>query len=54
MDPTLHYKMKADELMMDLVKGLQTRCEHRDPGEARAQKQTVVSVDREHRDGSAS
>ena len=41
--------------MMDLVTGLQTRCENKSPGcEARAQKQTVVSVDREHRDGCAS
>ena len=45
---------EGDEPMMDLVTGLQTRCEHRDPGETRAQKQTVVSVDREHRDGCAS
>ena len=41
---------EGDEFMMDLVTGLQTRCEHRDPGE----KHAVVSVDREHRDGCAS
>ena len=29
MDPTVHYKMKARQLMMDLVTGLQTRHEHR-------------------------
>ena len=40
MDPTLHYKMKADEPMMDLAKN--------------TAKQTVVNVDREHRDGCAS
>ena len=34
----------GDEPMMDLVTGLETR----------AQKQTIVSVDREHRDGCAS
>ena len=50
-DPTLHYKMKVMSL---LVTRLQTRREHRDPGEARAQKQTVDSVDRDHGDGCAS
>ena len=49
MDPTLHYKMKADEPMMDLVKNTETR-----GGRTRAQKQTVVNVDREHRDGCTS
>ena len=29
MDPTLHCKMKADEPMMDLMTGLQTRCERK-------------------------
>ena len=32
MDPTLHHKMKARQPMMDLVTGLQNRCEHRDLG----------------------
>ena len=45
---------EGDEPMMDLVTGLQTRCEHRDQGEARAQKQIVVNVVREHRDGCVS
>ena len=43
---------EVEETMMDLVTRLQTKCEHRDLVEARAQKQTVV--DREHRDGCAS
>ena len=57
MGPTLHYKMKVTKSMMDLVKDCipdmdtETR---RDHGKTRAQKQTVVSVDREHRDGCAS
>ena len=42
---------EGDELILDLA---QTRCEHRDQGEARAQKQIVVNVDREHRDGCVS
>ena len=32
MDPTLHYKMKVRQPMMDLVTVLQSRSEHRDPG----------------------
>ena len=40
----------GDEPMME---GLQPRHRHRDP-ETTAQIQTVVSVDREHRDGCAS
>ena len=40
---------EGDEPVMDLVTELQNRHEH-----ARAQKQTVVSIDREHRDGCAS
>ena len=63
MDPTLHFKMKARQPMLDLVTGLQTR---REPmmdlaprlqirrHQKQKQKQTVVSVDREHRDGCAS
>ena len=54
MDPTLHYKMKAKRLWWIWLKGLQTRYEYRDPRyvtPAQKQKQTVVSVDREHRDG---
>ena len=58
MDPTLHYNEKGDELTMDLVAGLQTRpiwTQRPDViTETRAQKQTVVSVDREHRDGCVS
>ena len=53
-DPTLHYKMKAKRLWWIWLKGLQTRYEYRDPRyvtPAQKQKQTVVSVDREHRDG---
>ena len=49
MDPTLHYKMKADEPMMDLVKNTETV-----GGRSRIQKQTCVNVDCEHRDGCAS
>ena len=49
MDPTLHYKMKADEPMMGLVKNTETW-----GGRSRTQKQTVVNVDRELRDGCAS
>ena len=50
MDPTLHNKMKVMKPMMDLVKGLQTRRDHE---KTRAQKETGVNVDREHRDGCA-
>ena len=62
MDPTLHYKMKADEADDGSGEGLQPRFRQRpdmhtetrrDHGKPRAQKQTVVSVDREHRDGCA-
>ena len=47
-----HLQDDGDEPTMDLVKGCSSVID-RDP-ETRAQKQTVVSVDREHRDGSAS
>ena len=33
---------EGDEPTMHLVRGLQTRCEHKHRGEAQAQKQTVV------------
>ena len=61
-DPTLHYKMKACQPMMDPVTGLQTRYgqrpdmnteTQRDHGITSAQKQKVVNIDREHRDGCA-
>ena len=55
MDPTLRYKMTVVKPVMDLVRGLQPRYTHtetrRDHGKTREQKQTVVNVDREHRDG---
>ena len=54
MDPTLHYKMKARKLMKDRVKGCNPDVITETRGEARTLKQTVVSVDREHRDGCAS
>ena len=40
MDPTLHYKMKADEAHDGSGKGLQPRYVHRDP----MQEQKVFSV----------
>ena len=48
-DPTLHYKMMAGELVIDLVKNTEIR-----GGRSRTQEPTVVNVDREHRDGCAS
>ena len=45
---------EGDELMMDLVTAMHTRYEYRDltwSRKTREQKQTVVNVDREHRDG---
>ena len=53
-DPTLHYKMKVTKSTMDLVKGCKPDVNTETRREARAQKQTVVSVDREHRDRCAS
>ena len=57
MDPTLHYKTKVMKPMMNLMTVLQTRCEFKGPVHAHRdgnQKQMVVGVDREHRDGCAS
>ena len=73
MDPTLHHKMKADEVydgsgkglqspyrtrqtrgkpMMDVAPRLQTRRHKKQQRKQKPkQKHTVVSVDREHRDG---
>ena len=48
---------EGDEPLMYLVKGCSPDIDtetRRDHGKTRAQKQTVVSVDSEHRDGSAS
>ena len=57
MDPILQ---KADEAKDGSGEGLQPRYRHCKPdvntrtlGEERAQKQTIVSVDSEHRDGCA-
>ena len=56
MDPTLHYKMKAEEAYDGFSDGAADPMytDTRDHGKTRAQKQTVVRVDREHRDGCAS
>ena len=57
MDPTLHYKMKADEAYDGSGERLQPRYVQRPDADSekqkqkQKQKQTVVSVDREHRDG---